>query len=101
LLSNRDNLGYTLPICHLINFCYFWQNGFSTTRLRIRHFHLSRHKDNRNGGVTEFVELLKKELEATFKEDLSIYFDSNAHDGLLENHNVDKSLNPSSKKAHE
>ncbi len=51
-----------------------------------------RHKDNRHGGITEFVELLKKELEATFKEDLSIYFDSNAQDGLLENHHVDKSL---------
>src|SRR4026208_1750903 len=51
-----------------------------------------RHKDNKTGWVTEFVEHLKEELEATFKEDVSIYFDSNAHDGLLENHNVDKSL---------
>lgn len=52
-----------------------------------------RQKDNRyDGWVTEFVENLKKELEATFKEDISIYFDSNAHDGLLETHNVNKSL---------
>ncbi len=51
-----------------------------------------RHKDNRNGGITEFVEYLKREIEATFKEEVSIYFDSNAQDGLLENHNVDKSL---------
>ncbi len=35
---------------------------------------------------------LKKELEATFKEDISIYFDENPHDGLLETHHVDKSL---------
>ena len=32
------------------------------------------------------------ELEATFKEDISVYFDENPHDGLLETHNVDKSL---------
>ena len=35
---------------------------------------------------------LKTELGATFKEDISIYFDENPHDGLLETHNVDKSL---------
>lgn len=51
-----------------------------------------RHNDNRAGGVTEFVEHLKAELAATIKEPLSIYFDSNPHDGLLENHDVDKSL---------
>jgi TolB-like protein/predicted metal-dependent HD superfamily phosphohydrolase len=42
--------------------------------------------------VTDFVEELKKELESTLKDNLSIYFDSNPHDGLLESHNVDKSL---------
>ena len=36
--------------------------------------------------------ILKTELEATFKEDISIYFDQNPHDGLLETHNVDKTL---------
>ena len=52
-----------------------------------------RQKDNKyDGWVTEFVDNLKKELEATFKEDVSIYFDENPHDGLLEIHNVDKSL---------
>ncbi len=65
-----------------------------------------RHKDNRtalgslpatgyqvsNGWVTDFIEELKRELESTLKDDLSIYFDSNPIDGLLESHNVDKSL---------
>jgi TolB-like protein/Tfp pilus assembly protein PilF len=52
-----------------------------------------RQKDNKyDGWVTEFVTNLKKELEATFKEDISIYFDENPHDGLLESHQVDKSL---------
>jgi tetratricopeptide (TPR) repeat protein len=52
-----------------------------------------RQKDNKyDGWVTEFVDNLKKELEATFKEDVSIYFDENPHDGILETHNVDKSL---------
>ena len=44
------------------------------------------------GWVSEFVEALKTELESTFKEDISIYFDENPHDGLLETHSVDKSL---------
>jgi TolB-like protein len=52
-----------------------------------------RQKDNKGDGwVTRFVDDLKAELEATFKEDISIYFDINPHDGLLEIHNVDKSL---------
>ena len=52
-----------------------------------------RHKDNKGGHwVTEFVDALKTELEATFKEDISIYFDENPYDGLMETHNVDKSL---------
>jgi tetratricopeptide (TPR) repeat protein/TolB-like protein len=42
--------------------------------------------------VTEFVDNLKKELEATFKEEISVYFDINPHDGLLETHDVDASL---------
>ncbi len=53
-----------------------------------------RQKDNKyDGWVTEFVANLKKELDATFKEDISIYFDENPHDGLLETHDVDQSLN--------
>lgn len=52
-----------------------------------------RQKDNKgNRWVSEFVEALKVELEATFKEDISIYFDENPHDGLLETHDVDASL---------
>jgi len=52
-----------------------------------------RQKDNKyDGWVTEFVDHLKREIEATFKEDVTIYFDENPHDGLLEIHNVDKSL---------
>ena len=52
-----------------------------------------RQKDNKyDGWVTEFIDHLKKEIEATFKEDISIYFDENPHDGLLEIHNVNKSL---------
>jgi tetratricopeptide (TPR) repeat protein len=52
-----------------------------------------RQKDNKyNGWVTEFVDNLKRELEATFKEDISVYFDINPHDGLLETHDVDASL---------
>ena len=49
-----------------------------------------RQKDNkRDGWVTEFIDTLKDEIEATFKEDISIYFDENPHDGLLETHDVD------------
>jgi TolB-like protein len=52
-----------------------------------------RQKDNKHDGwVTEFVDNLKGELEATFKEDISIYFDENPSDGLLETYSVDKSL---------
>jgi len=52
-----------------------------------------RQKDNkRDGWVTEFINTLKDEIEATFKEDISIYFDENPHDGLGETHNVDDSL---------
>ncbi len=51
-----------------------------------------RHNDNRSGWVTDFVNALQEELAATIKEPISIYFDQNPHDGLLETHNVDKSL---------
>ncbi len=52
-----------------------------------------RQKDNKyDGWVTEFVNNLRKELEATFKEEISVYFDINPHDGLLETHDVDASL---------
>src|SRR5512133_1315518 len=52
-----------------------------------------RQKDNKQyGWVTEFVNNLKGELESTFKEEISVYFDINPHDGLLETHDVDESL---------
>jgi tetratricopeptide (TPR) repeat protein/TolB-like protein len=52
-----------------------------------------RQKDNKyDGWVTEFVDNLKRELEATFKEDVGVYFDINPHDGLLETNDVDASL---------
>ena len=52
-----------------------------------------RQKDNQyDGWVTEFVDNLKKELAATFKEEVSVYFDENPHDGLLEIHQVTDSL---------
>jgi tetratricopeptide (TPR) repeat protein len=52
-----------------------------------------RQKDNKHDGwVTTFVENLKGELESTFKEDISVYFDENPHDRLQDTHNVNKSL---------
>ena len=52
-----------------------------------------RQKDNKGDRwVSRFVEALKTELEGTFKEDVSVYFDENPHDRLQETHDVDKSL---------
>jgi hypothetical protein len=51
-----------------------------------------RQNDNRSGWVTEFVAALQEELAATLKEPISVYFDTNPHDGLLETHDVDASL---------
>ena len=52
-----------------------------------------RQKDNKGDRwVSEFVEALKTELESTFKEEISVYFDINPHDGLLETDDVDASL---------
>ncbi len=52
-----------------------------------------RPKDNKGDKwVSNFVEALKAELEATFKEDVSVYFDENPHDRLQETHHVEKSL---------
>ena len=53
-----------------------------------------RQKDNKHDGwVTEFVNHLKGELESTFKEEISVYFDINHHDELPETHDADTSLN--------
>jgi len=52
-----------------------------------------RQNDNkRDGWVTEFINTLKDELEATVKDKLNIYFDENPFDGLGETHDVDDSL---------
>lgn len=52
-----------------------------------------RQKDNKGDRwVSEFVDALKNELESTFKEDISVYFDINPHDGLLATHDVDATL---------
>ena len=51
-----------------------------------------RHNDNLDGWVTDFVHNLENELRSTLKEPVSIYFDKNPHDGLLEMHHVDESL---------
>jgi hypothetical protein len=49
-----------------------------------------RQKDNKGDRwVSQFVEALKTELESTFKEEITVYFDINPHDGLLETHDVD------------
>jgi len=52
-----------------------------------------RHNDNKyDGWVTEFVEKLTQELDATLKDKLSIYFDRNPNEGLRETHQVDQSI---------
>jgi TolB-like protein/Flp pilus assembly protein TadD len=51
-----------------------------------------RHNDNRSGWVSAFIENLKEELSSTIKDPISIYLDTNPHDGLLETHTIDKSL---------
>jgi TolB-like protein/predicted Zn-dependent protease len=52
-----------------------------------------RQNDNKyDGWVTEFVDNLNKELEATIKNKISVYFDINPHNGLLETHSVNLSL---------
>lgn len=52
-----------------------------------------RHNDNKyDGWVTEFVEKLKQELDATLKDKLTVYFDKNPNEGLRETHQVHESL---------
>jgi len=52
-----------------------------------------RHKDNKyDHWVTDFVSNLRRELEATFRDEVRVYFDSNAADGLLATDEVDESL---------
>jgi TolB-like protein len=52
-----------------------------------------RQKDNKGDRwVSEFVDSLKTELESTFKEEISVYFDIDPLNGLLQTHDVDASL---------
>jgi TolB-like protein/Tfp pilus assembly protein PilF len=52
-----------------------------------------RQKDNKGDRwVSEFVIALKDELESTFKEEISVYFDINPSNGLLGSYDVDASL---------
>lgn len=52
-----------------------------------------RHNDNKyDGWVTEFVEKLSQELNATLKDKVSIFFDRNPQEGLGELHQVDASI---------
>ncbi|MGE5419388.1 MAG: tetratricopeptide repeat protein [Chloroflexota bacterium] len=52
-----------------------------------------RQKDNKGDNwVTLFVDALKTELDKTFKDDVSVYFDINPHDGILDTHDVSASL---------
>ena len=52
-----------------------------------------RHNDNKyDGWVTEFVEKLNQELDATLKDKLSIFFDKNPQEGLRESHQVGESI---------
>lgn len=50
-----------------------------------------RHNDNLDSWVTDFAKFGEGTKGYT-KENLNIYFDKSPHDGLLETHNVDKSL---------
>lgn len=52
-----------------------------------------RHNDNQyDGWVSEFVEKLRQELDATLKDKLSIFFDRNPTEGLHDSHQVDQSI---------
>jgi hypothetical protein len=52
-----------------------------------------RHNDNAyDGWVTEFVENLRKELVATMKDKVTVFYDDNPDDGLNESHNVDHTI---------
>jgi len=52
-----------------------------------------RQKDNKgNRWVSEFVKALQIELDVTFKESISIYFDENPDDGLNDHNDVNESL---------
>jgi len=47
-----------------------------------------------SGWVSEFVARLRNEIQTTIKEDVTIYFDENEYDGILETHDVQASVDP-------
>ncbi len=52
-----------------------------------------RHKDNKGDRwVSRFADALRTELDSTFKEEISVYLDTNSNDGLSDHHDVDLSL---------
>ncbi|CAN5577232.1 hypothetical protein BH10BAC4_BH10BAC4_14680 [soil metagenome] len=52
-----------------------------------------RHNDNAyDAWVSEFVEKLRRELVATVKDKLTVFFDANPEDGLKESHLVDHTI---------
>jgi TolB-like protein len=52
-----------------------------------------RQKDNKyDGWVTAFTDNLKKELDATFKEEVTVFLDTDPHDGLRDTDNVKDTL---------
>ncbi len=85
---------------HLVSLCFNFDNEPNSTQVssiisgyNYDIFISYRQKDNKGDRwVSKFVDALKTELEAAFKEDVSVYFDENPHDRLQETHNVDKSL---------
>ena len=78
-----------------MNILYLYQMPSQISSFEYDIFISYRHNDNKyDGWVTEFVANLRKELEATLKGRLTIYFDENPHDGLLETHHVVESLSP-------
>jgi TolB-like protein/Flp pilus assembly protein TadD len=82
--------------CHVgatREFGYIWSMASILPTFEYDIFISYRLKDNKGEHwVTNFVTALKAELEATFKEDISIYFDQNPDDGLQATHDVDDSL---------
>ncbi len=52
-----------------------------------------RHNDNKyDGWVSEFVAKLQQELDATIKDKLTVFFDKNPKEGLLDTHQVNESI---------
>lgn len=65
------------------SFSYLWSMPSLIPDFEYGIFISNRYKDNKyDGWVTGLVKTLRSEIEATFKEETSIYFDENPHEGL-------------------